>query len=182
MTKRKTPLLFPSDSDTSYFSVQFKPLTDPCWVHQVNGTLIIGDWVGDSLDPAFIYRLMKGGPIAVVLQERYGTSFKLALLQSFLGVKEDDETSSEDVMCFQVTENYILSVDPIPTPKVQLEGVDHELVILPNGSIEVGCHTLTPTDVRRTFVALAEFFEYDLEDWEVEVVPVKGRKNRSSGD
>lgn len=169
MTKRKNPALFARTQVGSYFSITFKPLTDPCWVRQEEGRPIVGDEAGEPLSGGMVLRLAHQKPMVMLL-----SSVSVDNAYQF-----DPDTDAVSDELLYVTANHILSFEEVPTPTVNLEGVEHPMMILPTGAVRVGCHALTVLDVRRVFAALADHFEYDLEGWvEDPEAPPKAKRGR----
>ena len=168
MTKRKSPPLFTHIQEGSYFSILFKTLSDPCWTFMEKGKPILGDVLGEPLAGEVLFRLAHQKPMTMLLASVSSDNSHYTFSPNHF---EDDEDA------IQVISDHILSASEILTPRISLEGVNEELVILPNSGVSVGCHTLTPLDVRRVFAALADHFEYDLPGWvtEPKQEPVKKR-------
>jgi len=166
MTKRKSPSLFTPDQEGSYFSILFQPLSDPCWILREKGNLL-GDVLGEPLAGEVLFRLAHQKPMTMLL-------VSVSLDHSRYTFSPNHFEDDEDAI--QVISDHILSANEIPTPRISLEGVSEELVLLPNGGVSVGCHTLTPLDVRRVFAVLADHFEYELPGWKTEPKPEPVKK------
>lgn len=120
-----------------------KPITDPCWRDE--GAIVDAD---GALEPAILAAIVDGKPITGCPSTNWGKWH----------IGQDD-----DLLVFEV--KHIASVRTLPAPTiVQIDGLEHDLVLHADGRATAGCQTLTPKGCEQAFRALAAHLGYDIED------------------
>lgn len=121
-----------------------KPIADPCW-RDDDGAIVDAE---GGLAPGALASVVDGKPFAGCPRTSW----------SKWHIGQDD-----DLLVFEV--KHIASVRTLPTPTtVQIDGLDHDLVLHADGRATAGCQTLTPKGCEQAFRALAAHLGYDIED------------------
>lgn len=127
----------------------FKPLNDPVWVND-------GDF-GDALGSELTVR-----ELAVLSQNKSEVYALSNFDQRGVGTAEARLVNATDVY-FTITAKHLASLTIIPpAEKVAVEGLEHGLEFHTNGTLKVGCSTITKKGCEQAFRALAKHLGYTL--------------------
>ncbi len=149
----------------STITFKLRPIEHHSWCWNDENVNYIGDGVSHPLSPSVLRRVVERDTMTGIVDQRemrtrYDGNDREVRGEVIHVMLENREEDDSTVWLF-ADQIESIHVDAPPL-SCKVDGLSHPLKFQRDGSLKVGCQTITPAGVEQAFRALAQHLEYEL--------------------